>query len=694
MLVIEGGKILKEKIVLISGTEQTRLALKKQLDEYLPDNIYIESYAIDEDLPDNPPEGLVVVSSNIARLELNEIGYLEGAEEIITAKRTISYDSLDELLFLPEGSEVLFVNDIPETAQAGIRALKEIGVDHLSLKPYYPGKKLKSDYKASYAITPGEIDKVPDFVEEIYNIGPRIIDFTTMVNIMNTLGVLHHQAGQFSRKYLQKIINMGKKLASSAQQIAELNDHLKLVINGLNEALLVYDLEGRISVATENVKNILNVGNRKLVGRNVQESIFQKEILSFLMDIDREDKKIFSLEEAKISVNKFYLEDSNFIITIFRNVEETLANNNKLKRELVKKGYYAKYTFNDIIGSSNKMKRVKNIAKKLGRTELTILIEGESGTGKELFASAIHNSSQRSSGPFLAANFSALPDELVESELFGYEEGAFTGARKGGKAGLFEQADGGTIFLDEIGDISTKVQARLLRVLQEKEVMPIGGSEIKPVDVRIIAATNKNLGQMVQNGLFREDLYYRLKMGYIKIPPLRERKEDVIDLLNYFIEIENARDIVIEPEVKEELTAYNWYGNVRELKNTISYMLAVSEKEDRLTIKDIPDLDFFQRKVSKDDGTGEINSKNNITSELILDEELDFLLNKIKEMEDNRKLVGRKSLARELQNTAFPLTEHQVRNRLKKLEEKEMIVCKRGGRGTTLTEKGKSYFQN
>ncbi len=149
-------------------------------------------------------------------------------------------------------------------------------------------------------------------------------------------------------------------------------------------------------------------------------------------------------------------------------------------------------------------------------------------------------------GPFLAVNFSALPDDLIESELFGYEEGAFTGAKKGGKVGLFEQADGGTIFLDEIGDTSLKLQARLLRVLQEKEIMRVGGTNIKSIDVRVVAATNKDLYEMVNRNEFREDLYYRLKMGYLKLPPLRERKSDIPEILRYFAETEMVRSIVIE----------------------------------------------------------------------------------------------------------------------------------------------------
>ena len=272
---------MDKKITLITGTEQTRLALKKQLEEYLSEKINIKSFAIDEGLPKKRPDGIVVISSEIAKNELEEIDYLNNVDEIITAKRTISYDSLDELLFLSEGSKVIFVNDTKKTAEDGIKALHKIGIDHISLKPYYPGMKIEKEYKADYAITPGEVDKVPDFVKKVYNIGPRIIDFTTMIRIMNTLDVLHHQAGQFSQKYLQKIIKLAKKLASSVQKISDLNEHLQMVINGINEALLVYDLNGRISVATKKVKKILNAGQRNFVGRNLQEVLYKKELISF-----------------------------------------------------------------------------------------------------------------------------------------------------------------------------------------------------------------------------------------------------------------------------------------------------------------------------------------------------------------------------------------------------------------------------
>ena len=200
---------------------------------------------------------------------------------------------------------------------------------------------------------------------------------------------------------------------------------------------------------------------------------------------------------------------------------------NIVRTNLMKRGHTSKYDFSNIIGKSKKITETKEIARKLARSNSTLLLIGESGTGKELFAHAIHKASNKQHGPFVAVNFAALPENLLESELFGYEEGAFTGARKGGHAGLFEQAHKGTIFLDEIGDASMKIQARLLRVLQEKEVLRIGGTKIIPIDVRIIAATNKNLEDLVSAGKFREDLFYRLKVLPIRIPPLRERKEDI-----------------------------------------------------------------------------------------------------------------------------------------------------------------------
>ncbi len=210
------------------------------------------------------------------------------------------------------------------------------------------------------------------------------------------------------------------------------------------------------------------------------------------------------------------------------------------------------------------MKKSKDLGKKISKSDYTVLITGESGTGKELMAQSIHNESLRSKQPFIAINCAAMPENLLESELFGYEEGAFTGALKGGKKGLFEQAHNGTIFLDEIGDMPIYLQTKLLRVLQENQVMRVGGESVIDIDVRVVAATNKNLLEMIRQEKFRADLYYRINVLPINIPSLRERKEDISMMLNYFMKKKRH----ISDEAKEILNKYSWPGNIRELKNT------------------------------------------------------------------------------------------------------------------------------
>lgn len=255
-------------------------------------------------------------------------------------------------------------------------------------------------------------------------------------------------------------------------------------------------------------------------------------------------------------------------VTSIKDLTEKLKEAEKKIRELT-----YKYSFEDIIGESDKIKEVKMQVLKASKVPATVLLKGESGTGKELLANSIHGLSSRKNKEFVRVNCAALSDSLLESELFGYEEGAFTGAKKGGKKGLFEQANGSTIFLDEISEISMNTQAKLLRVLQEKEIMRVGGTHTISIDVRIIVATNSDLNLAVKEGRFREDLYYRINILPITIPPLRERKEDIPLLIKEIIvkiNGEYGRNIVsISDDALRELLDYNWPGNVRELQNVI-----------------------------------------------------------------------------------------------------------------------------
>lgn len=247
----------------------------------------------------------------------------------------------------------------------------------------------------------------------------------------------------------------------------------------------------------------------------------------------------------------------------------------------------------DFIFTSPQMQNVYLKIQKVAKTTTTTLITGESGTGKEVVAKAVHMNSNRADGPFIPVNCGAIPESLIESEFFGYSKGAFTGANPKGKIGFFEQADGGTIFLDEIGDMPLSLQVKLLRVLQEKTITPIGSNKIKKIDIRIIAATNKNLEELVSENRFREDLYYRLNVFPIYIPPLRERQKDIEELAVYFVEkyshLFNIPSKRISKEVMDIFTSYTWPGNIRELKNIIEYIInVIDEKENIISEKHLP----------------------------------------------------------------------------------------------------------
>lgn len=267
------------------------------------------------------------------------------------------------------------------------------------------------------------------------------------------------------------------------------------------------------------------------------------------------------------------------------------------KQNYLTKGFNPENENTFWIGRSEKTKAVFEMAQKISKTDVTVLIQGESGTGKEIIARYIHYSSNRKDKPFVTINCAAIPDNLVESELFGYVDGAFTGAKKGGQPGKFELAHGGTIFLDEVGDMPLNVQTSLLRVLQQKEFYRIGDCKTQKVDVRVIAATNQDMQKLVENGKFRLDLYYRLKVILIRIPPLRERSEDILELVPYFLD-KYCKEfgyppLEISPEVFPYLINNPWPGNIRQLENCIQSMVALSNQKN-LTVDDLPSeyLDF------------------------------------------------------------------------------------------------------
>lgn len=325
-----------------------------------------------------------------------------------------------------------------------------------------------------------------------------------------------------------------------------------------------------------------------------KKDILNIEISEIFKGIDIEDdifikKNKMNFSDITISIDSKKIECSLNISPIIVGDEVTgavlLMKEAKQVRKEVSKlaGFNANYTFNSIITVNSRMKDLITTAKRISKTNCSVLIEGESGTGKELYAQSIHNESHRKNGPFIAINCSAIPKELFESELFGYESGSFTGAVKGGRPGKFELANGGTIFLDEIGEVPLEVQPKLLRVLDNNKIVRLGGSYERDLDVRVISATNRDLLDEVSKGSFRQDLYFRLNVINLKIPPLRKRKDDVVELARYFLNSLNQENDGVYKKFsctfEEMLRNHKWSGNVRELKNIIQRSYYMTDNE-------------------------------------------------------------------------------------------------------------------
>ncbi|RKD31266.1 sigma 54-interacting transcriptional regulator [Thermohalobacter berrensis] len=361
---------------------------------------------------------------------------------------------------------------------------------------------------------------------------------------------------------------------------------LQTILNFAHEGIIAVDKKGIIGVYNAAAEKILGIPASEVIGKKINEAIPNTKLPYILKTGKMELGSIQKIDKTYIATNRVPIIIENKIlgaVATFQDITKIQELEQKIRQQLSERGLIAKHTFKDIKGKSKIIKDTIKLAKKYSLINSTVLIQGESGTGKELFAQAIHNESDRKNGPFVAINCAALPSNLLESELFGYQEGAFTGARKGGKQGLFELAHNGTIFLDEISEMDIRLQSRILRVIQEKEVMRIGDDKVIPVDVRIIAATNKDLRQEVINDNFREDLYYRLNVLNLKIPPLRERKEDIRLLVKVFLEKfkkkYNSKIERIDSEVLTILENYDWPGNVRELQNVIEKIVVICESK-------------------------------------------------------------------------------------------------------------------
>lgn len=387
---------------------------------------------------------------------------------------------------------------------------------------------------------------------------------------------------------IHQAIELAEQLMEDRRRGLEKDNILRAILEFTSDGIIAINKEGVITAFNPAASSILKKRPQDVIKKEISQVIPNSQLLDVLETGKAQYNEIQTVDGTTIVTNRIPIIVNNTIegaVATFQDSTTVEQAERVLRRRLhPAEGLAAKTRFEDLVGTSPKFKESIVQAKRFSRTNFTITLIGESGAGKELFAQSIHNASTRRYKPFVAINCAALPEGLLESELFGYEEGAFTGARRGGKPGMFELAHGGTLFLDEVSELSLHLQARLLRVLQEHEIMRLGGKRVTPVDIRIIAATNKNLQELVELKRFRDDLYYRLNVLNLRLCPLRERKDDLFPLFLHFVELmdpvlgQHIRGL--EAFVQGQLSRYDWPGNVRELQNFTYRFIVLANPND------------------------------------------------------------------------------------------------------------------
>lgn len=447
-----------------------------------------------------------------------------------------------------------------------------------------------------------DLNKTSIIKESIFNIFPKLkIEDVLKYNIKCKTEILNYNGLDmvvikktiFHNNFINGACVMFQKLDTCKDIVRQFDNEveaallLQTILETTNDAIVYVNKKGYIELISKPYADFLGVDREEVVGKHVTEVIENTRLHIVVKTGNSEIGEMQEIKGKNIVGTRIPVRANGQIIgavgrILFRDVDElnTLYNKiSKIEKELnlykdeFEKTNKAKYSIDNIISESKSMLDLKELTKRAAKTNSNVLVLGESGTGKELFAHSIHNCSKRANSSFVKVNCGSIPYELIESELFGYEGGAFTGAKKGGKIGKFKAADGGTIFLDEIGDLPMNMQVKLLRVLQDKEIERIGSNVPEKIDVRVIAATNKDLENMISEGMFRLDLFYRLNVLTINIPPLRERKDDIPILSRYVVQKiskrENIKVAKISEDTLEYLKRYNWPGNVRELENIL-----------------------------------------------------------------------------------------------------------------------------
>lgn len=663
-----------KKIVILGYTTYRLDFYRYILKKLVPENIQIQTTFLSELRP-----GKLELSADVAVLTSPYFTtyikqYLSHITSVILASYTLEKKMLRQIQQLEKDGPFSVVGDGNLVdSNRKMMLLEKLGIRRNSMSVWHSGMEVQK--LASSVLLFGQASIPEAGKKQVLQVGQTYFSISTILEIFCGLGMPELATYPAFYEYYTRMCT--QMLYNPNQTIASF--HEDLLDELAQEGLILLSNGNIIEYCDRYVENILGISQEELIGKNVTD-FFPALLPGRLNESNELRERIITFRGRQyiFSVNTVSRSQDQVSYIRISNYWEQERRQSNLRCQLVRKRHIAKYTFENIQGISPEIQAAKKIARRIARSEANVLITGESGTGKELFAQAIHNASDRCQNPFVAINCGAMVESLLESELFGYERGAFTGARKEGKLGLFELAHTGTLFLDEIGDMPLHLQVKLLRVLQERELTRVGGDTVIPVDVRIITATNKDLNKMIQMGDFRSDLFYRLNVLPLYIPPLRKRRDDILYLLQEF-QRGNRYLFDLTAAAEKKLLDYPFYGNVRELENCVEYLANLNLHE--ITLEDLP------VSIQRYQGQGETYPQGGS------DRKRRMLILRIVQSYNMQGMgAGRRTIQNELESQGYPATEATIRNTLNSLRESGLIVIYRGRRGVELTEEGRRHL--
>lgn len=679
---------MKKTVASMTIAKQVGECYTNILHTLFGDTLRVCSYSMEEgNCAHMDPADLYVITATSTP---HELSFIPDGAQVVLSSVTFTRESVERLKREPYGTQAYLVNTSAEMALECITDLNRLGVKNIEFFPAYPGA---SDLPTlDLAVSVGEPVFVPACVSRVIETGHRIFNVNTITEIALRLDVSNILESHAFVQYMQSLSVIDFTLNDLLLRASNMENKFENLLGAMGEGIIGVDVNNQIFAFNRAAERILGVRSQQVLQKRTQEIAgllppecfdIQELVSDTMTRLIRSHGTDLSLTISPILKGGQY----HGYYAAIQPFSDQERRQQQLRLQLLNKGHTSKYTFADIVGECPPILKAKEIARRVAATDAPVLLIGETGTGKELFAHAIHHDSLRKDMPFIAINCAALPDSLLESELFGYAEGAFTGARKRGKPGLFEYAHGGTLFLDEVEGMSANLQVKLLRVLQEKEVMRIGGDGIISVDVRIIAASNEDIQKMMETGAFRKDLYYRLNTLPIAIPPLRERGNDV-SLIMESLKRKLGADFTLTADAETCLYSYQWNGNIRELRNLVEYLKCMNFRQVERSSLPAPLLQKVLQSSQAE--LGQLS----LTEEFYTicgrkQDKARFFVKSLSHAGLQGFAPGRRQIASAAALQGISLTEQEIRTLATALEQHGFLQVAPGRRGLQLTGKGR-----